>query len=311
MIEELDVMSKSRKNRILQISGFVLIAALAFFLNQYKSPTENETSTNTLKSGVIEVHFIDVGQGDSILIEAEDSKMLIDAGENNKGSTVVEYLKSKNITNLDYVIGTHPHSDHIGGLDMVLKTFSVDTMIMPDVVHTTRTFEDLLATLEKTNLKLTKAVAGDQYNLGPATFTILAPSSSSYEDLNNYSIVIKLTYGDTSFLLTGDAGVLSEKEMLTRGIDLSADVLKLGHHGSAYSSSANFLDAVNPTYAVVSVGKDNDYGHPHVETLQAMYDRNIKLYRTDTQGTIVFTSDGKNISVNTIDYTITDHDLER
>ena len=303
-------MNKNSKRKIINISGLILVAALALFINHYNSLPESADTINTKQSGVVEVHFIDVGQGDSILIEAEDSSMLIDAGENNYGLHVVDYLKSQDISNLDYVIGTHPHSDHIGGLDTVLKTCSVDKIIMPDVVHTTKTFDNVLTTIEENNLKLTRAVAGDVYRLGPASFTILAPVASSYQDINNYSIVIRLTYEDTSFLFTGDAEALSEKEILASGLDLSADVLKLGHHGSAYSSSDAFLDAVDPSYAVISVGKDNDYGHPHSQTLQAVKDGNIKLYRTDVQGTIVFTTDGKNISVNTQDYTITENDLE-
>jgi DNA internalization-related competence protein ComEC/Rec2 len=303
-------MNRKKKQVIARISVILLLAALAIFINQYRPHQDTETSDENLRNDIVEVHFIDVGQGDSILIEADNSAMLIDAGENNKGSVVVDYLKSQNIKELYYVIGTHPHSDHIGGLDTVLNSFPVKKVIMPEVSHTTETYEDVLDAVEKNNLTITRPVVGSSYQLGPATFTILAPNSSSYEELNDYSIVLKLTYGNTSFLFTGDAGIASEKEMLKTGLDLSADVLKIGHHGSISSSSKEFLDAVNPSYAMICVGKNNDYGHPHAETLRALKERDIKLYRTDMQGTVVFTSDGKNISVNTDNYIITDNDLD-
>lgn len=304
-------MNKKSRQIAVRISSIILLAVLFLFINQYIAPSNQETEPALkLGSDTLEVYFIDVGQGDSILIETGSHSMLIDAGENNKGATVVSYLEAKNIKKLDYVIGTHPHSDHIGGLDTVIKSFPVDNIIMPPITHTTETFEDVLDAIDNKNLKITKAVAGNHYTLGPASFTIVSPNSSSYEDLNDYSVGILLTYGDNSFLLTGDAQKLSEEEMLANGIDLSADVIKLSHHGSAYSSSSAYLDAVNPTYAVISVGEDNAYGHPHAEVLQAMLDREIELYRTDKQGTVVFTSDGKTISVNTDAYAITVDDLE-
>jgi beta-lactamase superfamily II metal-dependent hydrolase len=304
-------MNRKTKQIMSRVSGIILLAVLSIFLNHYLNTPENKVSMDTTnRDNLVEVHFIDVGQGDAILIEAENSAMLIDAGENNKGTIVTDYLETQNITKLDYVIGTHPHSDHIGGLDTVINSVAVDTVILPSATHTTDTFEDLLDALEENNLSITMANVGDEYNLGPASFTVIAPNSSTYDDLNNYSVGIKLTFGDNSFLFTGDAGKLSEEEMLENGIDLSADVLKLSHHGSNTGNSEAFLQAVNPTYAMICVGADNDYGHPHVETLETMLNCGIKVYRTDIQGTVVFTSDGKNISVNTQDYEITEEDLK-
>jgi len=304
-------MSRKTKQILARVSGIILLTVLALFIDQYRSTPDNKTSKEVInRADIIEVHFIDVGQGDAILIETGGAAMLIDAGENNKGSIVVDYLEAQNITKLDYVVGTHPHSDHIGGLDTVLNTFLVDKVILPAVTHTTKIFEDVLDSLEKKNLKITKAVVGDQYFLGSAIFTVVAPNSSSYEELNNYSVGIQLTYGDSTFLLVGDAEKISEDEIIENGIDLTADVLKLSHHGSAYSSSDEFLSAVTPAYAVISVGNNNEYGHPHEKTLQAILDRGIKLYRTDIQGTIVFTSDGKTISVNTGDYKIMENNLK-
>lgn len=270
--------------------------------------TTNHASTD--KSSLCKVHFIDVGQGDSILIEADDHYMLIDAGENNQGTTVVNYLKEQGVKKLDYVIGTHPHSDHIGGLDTVINSFDIGKVILPDVIHTTKTFEDVLDAIAENGLKITKAAVGNTYSLGASSFTIVAPNASDYDELNDYSVSIKLTNGENSFLFTGDAEKLSEAQMLSNGIDLSADVLKLGHHGSSTSSHDKFLDEVDPVYAVISVGVDNSYGHPHKETLQNLKNRNIKVFRTDIQNTIIFTSDGKNITMNKDPYTITQSDLK-
>lgn len=294
--------NKSKKN-IGRFSSLILLAIISLLISRMAAPPEQEVSNNSQTiNNSVQVHFIDVGQGDSILIEAEDSAMLIDAGENNMGATVVKYLKDQGIERLDYVIGTHPHSDHIGGLDDVIDAIPVDRIIMPDVVHTTKTFEDVLDSIEAKNLRITKAVAGDTYELGPASFIVIAPNSDHYEELNDYSVGIKFMYGKTSFLMAGDAEGPSEKEMLSNGLDLSANVLKLSHHGSAYSTSASFLEAVNPEYAVITVGEDNNYGHPHKESILALKDRSIPIYRTDKQQTIIFSTDGSNISVNTSPY---------
>ncbi len=305
-------MRKKTKQVLSRIGGIMLLAVLSILINQYITESEREASLNTVKpTDIMEVHFIDVGQGDAILVEAGSAAMLIDAGENSKGNIVKKYLEEQQVTKLDYVIGTHPHSDHIGGLDTILNSFEVNKILLPDVTHTTKTFEEVLDAVERRKLTITVPKVGDRYYLGAAVFTILAPNSSSYDELNNYSISMKLTYGDNSFILAGDAEQLSEKEMLQSGLDLSSDVLKLSHHGSSYSSCEEFIQAVSPSYAVISVGKDNDYGHPHSETLQAMQKQRIKLYRTDEQGSVIFTTNGHTISVNTQDYVITEQDLTK
>lgn len=296
-------MRKKSVQIITRFGSLVLLAVFVLIMNQRSASQKiDDTLATGNGEGIVEVHFIDVGQGDSILIETETSAMLIDAGENNMGTTVVNYLKKHGIEELDYVIGTHPHSDHIGGLDYVINNMTVNQVMMPDIIHTTKTYEDVLDAIDAKGLTITAPHVGDVYHLGPASFTIVAPGSSEYEDLNDYSIGIKLTYKSNSFLFAGDVGIPSEEEMLTCGIDLKADVLKISHHGSEYSSEAAFLDAVQPEYAVISVGKDNDYGHPHAPTLQALNDRGIKLYRTDEQSNIVFTTDGTAISVNSEPY---------
>jgi competence protein ComEC len=245
----------------------------------------------------LKISFIDVGQGDSILIQSPSGKtMLIDAGTNESTSTVVNYIKDQGIKNIDVIVETHPHEDHIGGMDAVINTFDIGQIFMPKVSAATKTFQDVLTAIQNKRLKVTTAVSGIPIDLDPAVkIEMLAPNSSSYEDVNNYSAVIKLTYNDTSFLFTGDAQEESEKEMLAKGYDLNADVLKVGHHGSDTSTSPEFLKVASPKYAVISVGKDNDYGHPRQETLDKLSLAGIQIFRTDESGTIVATSDGNTI----------------
>ena len=247
----------------------------------------------------LKVHFIDVGQADSILIQQGNNAMLIDAGNNEDSETVKNYIAKQGIKKLDYVIGTHAHEDHIGGLDYVINNFEIDKIYMPKATSNTKTFEDVVTAIKNKEMKITTPVPGDSFKLGEADCKILAPNSASYKDLNNYSIVIKVTYKNNSFMFTGDAEAISETEMLNKGFDVKADVLKVGHHGSSSSTSDEFLKKVSPKYAVISAGKDNDYGHPHKEIMKKLKDSGIAVYRTDESGTIIFTSDGNNISFNT------------
>lgn len=247
---------------------------------------------------LLTVHFIDVGQGDSILIQAGNEAMLIDAGTNESGDVVTAYLESLGISHLDWVIGTHPHEDHIGGLDDVIREMDVDRVMMPPKEHTTKTFEDVLDAIADKNLTITLPEVGDSYALGSGQFTILGPVNDYGDDLNNWSVVLRLDYGNTSFLFTGDAESTAEEDILSTGLPVEADVLKVGHHGSDTSTSQAFLDAVSPDFAVISAGWDNDYGHPHQTTLDKLMAAQVSLCRTDLQGTVLITSNGQDLDVS-------------
>lgn len=259
--------------------------------------TNNSESVKLQDNVNLEVYFLDVGQADSILIKLEDEYMLIDAGNNEDGVKLVNYFNELGIKEFKYVFGTHPHEDHIGGMDDIINNFKIDNYYMPDKITTTKTFEDVLDALINNNLQYTILEKGDEFNLSSANFKVVYNGDET-NDINDSSIVLKLTYGNNSFLLTGDATSNVEKTLLKDNI--KSDVLKVAHHGSNYSSLDEFLDVVSPKYAVISVGKNNSYNHPSNSTLKKLNDRNIKLYRTDLDGTIKFTSDGENITITTI-----------
>ena len=256
-------------------------------LNTYVTPVD----------GTIEIYYLDVGEADSILIREGNTNAIIDGGNNNDGQKIVRYLKSLGIENIKYVFGTHAHEDHIGGIDDIINNFNVEKFYMPDATTTTATFEDVLDALLNKNMSLTIPKIGEKISLENGLLEIIYTGTDEI-DLNNTSIVIRLDYGATSFLFTGDATSTIEKQILNSNINV--DVLKVGHHGSKYSTTLGFLNNVSPSYAIISTSKDNAYGHPHEATLDKLNNRNIKIYRTDEMGTIVATSDGQNISFRTI-----------
>lgn len=297
--------NRNRKNVLkIYVTGLILLyiifSSSIDTLDNTEGFTEapNSSESNYVGTDNLKVHFIDVGQADSILITAGSDAMLIDAGENGDGDFVVDYIKSQGISDLDYVIGTHPHEDHIGGLDDVINSFDVGKVLMPKQKSTTKTFEDVLLSIQNKGLKVTNPKVGAKYNLGQAEWTLLAPSQE-YEETNNSSMVIKLIFGNNSFMFTGDAEEKSEKEILKTG-NLNSDLLKVGHHGSKSSTSIDFLKEVGPTYAVISVGTDNRYGHPDKEIIERLIEQNVEILRTDELGTIIFTSDGNDLKYETI-----------
>lgn len=260
---------------------------------------------------ILNIHFLDVGQADSIIIQLPNKQiMVIDGGNNLDGKLIIDYLHQLGIEKIDYLIGTHPHEDHIGGLDDLIKTFSIGKIYLPKVLTTTKTFEDLLLAIKEKNLKITSAQRGmkiiDQHRLQAVIF---APNETiDYSNLNNWSMVVKLTFEETSFLFTGDAETESELEMLHKKCHLQSDLLKVGHHGSGTSSSERFLQAVSPTYAIISVGSGNNYGHPAKSVLDRLQKHGILFYRTDQQGTIIASSDGRKITFNQQAIAATSHD---
>jgi competence protein ComEC len=267
--------------------------------NQSIEPGQNTSQPTTASSGILKVHFIDVGQGDAILVQTPAGQnMLIDAGENEYGDVVVNYLISQGVKDLDVVVGSHPHSDHIGGLDTVINHFPVKYIYMPKVTTTTESFRDVLTAVKNKGLKVTTAQAGVVLPLDGVDGRFLAPVADTYADLNDYRAVIRFEYSSQSFLLTGDAGTASEDQMLSSGVNLKSTVLKVGHHGSYTSTGSRFLQAVAPQYAVIMVGAGNPYGHPHAQTLNRLTAAGIKIYRTDQDGTVVFSTDGKDMQIS-------------
>lgn len=260
--------------------------------NNVAAAAASKTSVN----GKLKIHYIDVGQGDSILVQQDGKNMLIDTGTNASADSLIKYLHSQSINRIDYLVLTHPHEDHIGGADAVINNFSIGTIYMTKYTASTKTYRDVIKAMKSKGLKATLPVLGNTFRLGEADCIILGPVNPDPEDLNTGSIVLKLTFGSKKFLFTGDAQASNEKAMINKKYDLSADVLKVGHHGSRTSTSQEFLDAVNPEYAVISAGKGNDYGHPHKPTMERLKAKKVKVYRTDESGTIICTSDGKNIS---------------
>lgn len=245
----------------------------------------------------MEVHFLDVGQSDATLIICDGEAMLIDAGEEDQGTAIQYYLMKQGIEELDYLVLTHPDSDHIGSADVIITKFEIGKVIMSYYEKENDTYRNLLEALKYKNLKAQTALVGDTFSVGSAECTILGPVKE-YEDPNNASVVLLVQHGKNRFLFTGDAEETAEADLLESadGFSLQADVYKAGHHGSNTSSAESFLDAVDPDWAVISCGKDNSYGHPHAEVMERLAERNVLVYRTDEQGTVVAVSDGQQIS---------------
>lgn len=266
----------------------------------------NIPSSQTLNSkDILEIQYIDVGQADANLIKLPDSRIImIDAGGNSSATDLVNNLKSQGIKKIDYLIATHPHEDHIGGMDNIIENFDIGTFYMPKVddsqIPTTKTYEDVLTAVKNKNLKINQGKADMKIiNETDILFDFIAPNSSYYDGLNSYSIVCRLNYGNKKFLFMGDAESDSEKEILNNNFNVKADVLKCGHHGSHSSSSIDFLKACNPSYAIISCSSDNKYGHPHKKTIDSLNKLNIKTYITANVGTITVKCDKENIYIDT------------
>jgi len=252
--------------------------------------------------GQLEMHFIDVGQADGVLIIADNGDtMLIDAGDHRgSGQRLVEYIQGLGITELTYVIGTHPHADHIGGMDIVLNTFSIGTLLIPPVSHTTRVYERMIQAVENHNITTRAPAAGDIINLGGAVFTVIHPGADDdWRNLNDWSVSVHMAFGATSMIVTGDAEHPAEAAMMATGLNLSSDILRVGHHGSRTSTGQEFFEAVDPTIAVIQVGEGNRYNHPHDCVMERLETAGVRIYRNDHHGDIIITSDGTNLDVRT------------
>lgn len=292
-----------KKSSPLMILLGILVVGAAVVLQQLGLfETEKPVSENLSGSAEAQVYFIDVGQGDSELIRLKDSgiDILIDTGTRSTKQELADYLKELGVDDIDILIGTHPHEDHIGGMAKIIEEFPIGTLYLPEtsdeMTPTTKTYESLLDAAESKNVTVRTAAAGDVLlEQGNTSFKVLSPSHTDYDNLNDYSIVTRLKVGDTAFLFQGDAETPVEEEILDSGADVSCDVIKLGNHGSSTSSSRAYLEAVNPSAAVISCGVGNEYGHPHRETMDLLEKLSITPYRTDTQKTLLAETDGKNI----------------
>ena len=249
------------------------------------------------------VHYIDVGQGDCILIQVNNKNLLIDSGPSSSRKDLLDYLEKLNIKKFDYIIATHPHEDHIGNMDTIIKRYSIGSFYSPKVISSSTTFENMISALVDKNLKINVLKKGFKgIDLGENTeIEVFSPVENLFSDnLNDYSPIIKITFLNNSFLFTGDAEISTEESVLSENNNLNCDILKVGHHGSSTSTSSNFLTSVNPSVAIISVGKNNSYGHPTSELLSLLDYFNIRTIRTDINGTIIATSDGKNISISSV-----------
>ena len=286
---------KSKKS-ILFIILF-LLASIGYFLynnNNFSFALEDGSSKFSEDiNEELEVYFLDVGQADSILIRNKDKNMLIDAGNNNDGDYLVSYFKSIGIEKFDYVVGTHAHEDHIGGMDNIIDNFEIGKFYMPDKITTTKTFRDVLDALERKQIKFNVPEIGDELSFGDVNIGVIYVSSD--DELNDTSIVLKLVYKDISMLFMGDASTKVEEKILLQ--DLKSDVLKVGHHGSIYSTSEDFIKGVEPKISIIEVGKNNNYGHPRYEVIERLKNIGSKVYRTDEDGTIKVSSDGEKLKV--------------
>ena len=301
-------MRKNKGNKKAQLItiiffGLIALAGSIFgndFIQNFHS-SKLTTSGSSAVTGTLEVSYLDVGQGDSAYIKVNGYDILVDAGPKSDEDKLLAQLEEKNIDDFEIIIATHPHEDHIGGMKKVFDRYDVESFYMPSVTHTTKTFENMVNAVANEGIKIQTIKEGMSFDLGEgARIDVYSPIYESYEEFNDYSPIMKLTYGETELIFTGDAEAHAEADVVAKyPNDLKADVLKFGHHGSSTSSTEEFLQSVDPDYGIISCGVDNKYGHPHKETLQKISKYNIQAYRTDTQGQITLISDGKNISIKT------------
>lgn len=273
----------------------VLCVLLVMAFCSYYLESQQTVETESVE-GEMQVYFLDVEQADCTVLVSDGEALLIDAGNNDDEELVVDFLNQLGVERLVYAVGTHSHEDHIGGLDEVIRNCDPEYVIMPEEKdRTTRTYTDVLDAITEADVPVIRPEVGAMYEFGDASFQILGPGEGEKKDPNEYSVCLRVTYGETAFLFTGDAEAAQEKEMLATGLDLTCDVYQAGHHGSSTSNTWDFLQAADPIYTVISCGQDNEYGHPHAEVVAAFEEQDIQMYRTDLAGTILAVSDGREI----------------
>ena len=291
------------KSIIRKLITIIIIIGIILYLQNNEENNIQERKTDNTKDVILEtdkvpfqIQFLDVGEADCILIKNNNSYALVDAGNNEDGKKIVAYFKDLGITQFNYVFATHPHEDHIGGMDDIIKNFIVKEYYIIDMELDIMTYKEIITILNKKNIAYKIPKIGQIFYLDDASIEVLW-LDNDIEDINKDSMILKVQYKNTSYLLTGDATIDSEKEILDK--DIKSDVLKVGHHGSKYSSSAKFLQKVHPQYAIISVGKDNDYGFPKKVILDKLEYLNATIYRTDLNGTIIVSSNGEAINIET------------
>lgn len=289
----------STYNRKSLLVLLLLMAVAITYFTRYKNEVQYTNNIALNASGKLKVHFIDVGQADCVLIQSNDKNMLIDGGNNADAEIVIQYLRKQGVSYLDYVISTHAHEDHIGGLDKVIDFFPIGTLFSPSQTYRTKSYFDLLKVVKKRKINIEYPRFKDIYSLGEARFIFVMPDAESeYDDLNDSSLAIRISNGSHSFLLCGDTSKKLEEKIVDSKIFLRSDVLKLNHHGSSDANSKALLKAADPEYAVISCGRNNDYGHPHKSVIKRLKRMDIDAFRTDISGSIVFTSDGESLVCN-------------
>ncbi len=303
---------KIQKQTVMLAIALLLLAMAILYLEVYRpamkkyeertpspAPSATIAPQGTVTYGKYTIEFIDVGQADCILVSNGPDTMLIDAGNNEDGAKLVTYLANTGIEDIDYLIGTHPHEDHIGGLDNIIDNYDIGTLILPEQTSNTKTYKDVIKAAENKNLSITNPDAGQKWKVGDAECQVLSCAAENTNDMNQWSIVIRMTIGNVSFLFTGDQEKVNEENILEADYEVESTFYKAAHHGSRTANSKKFLNRVNPAYIIIQVGEDNSYGHPHSEAMDVFEDTEAEIYRTDQNGTVIIVTDGIHCSIST------------